>query len=139
MFLNLLVLYLMNQIMIYGHKRCVFSWKVEFYDALWLVNFETHSEWLDKWDGKNHQILTWFHNTCANVIKLDFRRFDTTKEIWDFLESRYSRYEIFWNLVIQSLMIFINFNCLISFIVCNNNQSKPFILIFLNYKSCEIN
>ena len=35
-------------------------------------------------------ILTWFRNTCANVIKLDFRRFDTAIEVWDFLVSRYS-------------------------------------------------
>ena len=42
---------------------------------------EKFTERLEKWDGKNHQILTWFRNTCANVIKLDFRRFDTTKEV----------------------------------------------------------
>ena len=29
-------------------------------------------------------------NTCTNIIKIDFRRFDTVKEVWDFLESRYS-------------------------------------------------
>ena len=33
---------------------------------------EKFTERLEKWDDKNHQILTWFRNTCANVIKLDF-------------------------------------------------------------------
>ena len=51
---------------------------------------EKFIEWLEKLDDKNHQILTWFSNTCANVIKLDFHRFDTTKEVWDFFASRYS-------------------------------------------------
>ena len=45
---------------------------------------------LETLDGKNHQILTWFRNTYANVIKLDLCRFDTAKEVWDFLASRYS-------------------------------------------------
>ena len=42
---------------------------------------EKFTEISDKWDGKNHQILTWFRNTCANVIKLNFRQFDTAKEV----------------------------------------------------------
>ena len=47
-------------------------------------------ERIDKWDCKNHQILTWFRNTCPNVIKLDFQRFDTANKVLDFLESCYS-------------------------------------------------
>ena len=42
---------------------------------------EKFADQLEKWDGKNHQILIWFRNTCANVIKLDFCRFDTAKEV----------------------------------------------------------
>ena len=36
---------------------------------------------LETLDGKNHQILTWFRNTYANVIELDFCRFDIAKEV----------------------------------------------------------
>ena len=42
---------------------------------------ENFIEWLDQWDGMNHPILTWFRNTCANVMKLDLCWFDTTKEV----------------------------------------------------------
>ncbi|KAL0307388.1 UNVERIFIED_CONTAM: hypothetical protein Scaly_2984000 [Sesamum calycinum] len=52
---------------------------------------EKFTDRLEKWDGKNHQILTWFRNTCANVVKLDFRRFDTQK-----------RPGIFWHLITPS-------------------------------------
>ena len=51
---------------------------------------EKFIEQLDKFDGKNHQILTLFHKTCANVIKLVFCHFDTAIEVSDFLASRYS-------------------------------------------------
>ena len=54
---------------------------------------EKFTEQLDTWDGKNHQSLTWFRSTYANVIKLDFCRFDIVKEVWDFLESYYSIYD----------------------------------------------
>lgn len=47
-------------------------------------------ERLVSWDAMNHQIFTWFRNTCDKVIQLDFRHFDTTKEVWEFLKSRYS-------------------------------------------------
>ena len=51
---------------------------------------EKFTERLVSWDGMNHQILTWFRNTCAKVIKIDFRRFDTAQEVWNFLKNRYS-------------------------------------------------
>ncbi|XP_010263725.1 PREDICTED: uncharacterized protein LOC104601921 [Nelumbo nucifera] len=44
------------------------------------------AERIEKWDGKNHQILTRFHNTCIASIKLEFRRYDSSKECepeWD--------------------------------------------------------
>ena len=42
---------------------------------------EKFTKRLKKCYGKNHQISIWFCNTCANVIKLDFYQFDTTKEV----------------------------------------------------------
>ena len=48
------------------------------------------TEQLDKWDGKNHLILTWFLNTYANIIKLGFCQFYTAKKVCDFMASRYS-------------------------------------------------
>ena len=47
-------------------------------------------ERLEDWDAKNHQIITWIHNTCANSISLQFGRFTTAKSLWDFLETRYT-------------------------------------------------
>lgn len=39
---------------------------------------------------KNYHIITWFHNTYAPSIKLQFEHFDTTKEVWDLLSKCYS-------------------------------------------------
>lgn len=36
---------------------------------------------LDDWDSKNHQILTWFCNTCAPSIKVYFGKFKTAKDV----------------------------------------------------------
>ena len=43
---------------------------------------ENFTKRLGMWDGKNHHILNWLrNNTCANIIKLNFCRFDTVKEV----------------------------------------------------------
>lgn len=47
-------------------------------------------ERLEDWDSKNHQILTWIRNTSIPSIKLQFARFETAKEVWDLLSTRYS-------------------------------------------------
>jgi len=47
-------------------------------------------EWLEEWDSKNHQILTWIRNTTITSIKLQFGRFETAQEVWDLLCNRYS-------------------------------------------------
>ncbi|XP_072084390.1 uncharacterized protein [Arachis hypogaea] len=38
------------------------------------------AEKLEDWDIKNHQIITWFHNTSTPGIHLQFGRFETVKE-----------------------------------------------------------
>nr|KYP68702.1 Copia protein [Cajanus cajan] len=44
---------------------------------------------LENWDSKNHQVITWFHNTSSPSIHIQFATYDSAKEIWDFLSSHY--------------------------------------------------
>lgn len=44
---------------------------------------------LQDWDSKNHQILTWIRNTSIPSITLQFARFETDKEVWELLSTRY--------------------------------------------------
>lgn len=50
---------------------------------------EKYGERLEDWECKNHQILTWFRNTIAPSIKVQFGRIQTAKELWDLLQKRY--------------------------------------------------
>ncbi|WOH02105.1 hypothetical protein DCAR_0521493 [Daucus carota subsp. sativus] len=45
---------------------------------------------IEEWDVKNHQAITYFRNSVVSKINLQFGNFDTAKEIWDLLESRYT-------------------------------------------------
>ena len=47
-------------------------------------------ERLADWDCHNHQIITWLRNATSPTISLQYGRFDTAKEIWDFLKTRYT-------------------------------------------------
>jgi len=47
-------------------------------------------ERLEDWECKNHQILTWIRNTSTPSIKNQFARFETAKDVWDLLATRYS-------------------------------------------------
>ena len=44
---------------------------------------------MEDWDSKNHQILTWLCNSSVPAIQVQFTPFDTAKEAWDFLTTRY--------------------------------------------------
>ena len=89
----------MDWIMEFGHKKCqVFLWK------LWHIvtgdirkptkqkGEDDRKFWerLEDWDSKNHQILTWIHNTSIPSIKLQFARFEIAKDVWSLLGKRYS-------------------------------------------------
>ncbi|KAJ4952783.1 hypothetical protein NE237_029615 [Protea cynaroides] len=45
---------------------------------------------LEEWDSKNHQAITWLHNSCVPSINVQFGRYETAKEVWDLLASRYT-------------------------------------------------
>lgn len=55
---------------------------------------DKYGERLEKWDSKNHQIITWIRNTSVTSINLQLGRFQDAespaKEIWEFLKERYS-------------------------------------------------
>ncbi|WOH12602.1 hypothetical protein DCAR_0832108 [Daucus carota subsp. sativus] len=54
---------------------------------------ETDSKFKDRieeWDVKNHQAITFFRNSSVSKINLQFGNYDTAKEIWDLLASRYT-------------------------------------------------
>lgn len=50
---------------------------------------ERFIELLEDWDSKNHQILTWFQNSCSPAIQIQLAPFDTAKEAWNFLATRF--------------------------------------------------
>jgi hypothetical protein len=45
---------------------------------------------LEDWDGVNHQIITWFRNTSTPSVSMEFGDYDTAKDVWDMLTSRYA-------------------------------------------------
>ena len=45
---------------------------------------------LEDWESKHHQIITCFRNTTLPSIHGEFGRFDTAKEVWEFLEARFT-------------------------------------------------
>ncbi|PSR84941.1 Vitellin heavy chain like [Actinidia chinensis var. chinensis] len=58
---------------------------------------ETSTEYierLEEWDSKNHQIITWIRNTSIPSISLQFGRFDTAHDIWDFLATKYTNADL---------------------------------------------
>ena len=50
---------------------------------------DKYIERLEDWDSKNHQIITWLGNTSIPAIHTQFDAFDTAKELWDFLSTRF--------------------------------------------------
>ena len=54
---------------------------------------ETTEKFIERqedWDSKNGDIVTWCRNTSTTSINQQFGRFNTTKEVWDFLKSQYT-------------------------------------------------
>ena len=45
---------------------------------------------LEDWDGVNHQIITWLRNTSTPSVSMEFGGYDTAKDVWDILASRYA-------------------------------------------------
>jgi hypothetical protein len=45
---------------------------------------------LEDWDGINHQIITWLRNTSTPSVSMEFGGYDTAKDVWDILASRYA-------------------------------------------------
>lgn len=44
-----------------------------------------------QWEIDNNKIMTWISNTVSTSINLQFSKFDTAKEIWDFFANRYNQ------------------------------------------------
>ena len=45
---------------------------------------------LEDWDGVNHQIITWLSSTSTPSVSMEFGGYDTAKDVWDMLASRYA-------------------------------------------------
>ena len=45
---------------------------------------------LKDWDGINHQIITWLCNTSTPSVSMEFRGYDTAKDVWNMLASQYA-------------------------------------------------
>lgn len=44
----------------------------------------------EDWDGSNHQIITWLRNTSTPSVHKESGGYNTPKEVWGMLASRYS-------------------------------------------------
>jgi hypothetical protein len=45
---------------------------------------------LEDWDSINHQIITWLRNTSTPSVSMEFRGYDTAKDVWNMLASQYA-------------------------------------------------
>uniref|UniRef100_A0A2N9FKE7 Reverse transcriptase Ty1/copia-type domain-containing protein n=1 Tax=Fagus sylvatica TaxID=28930 RepID=A0A2N9FKE7_FAGSY len=45
---------------------------------------------LEDWDGVNHRIIIWLRNTFTPSVSMKFGGYDTAKDVWDMLASRYA-------------------------------------------------
>ena len=50
---------------------------------------DKYIEKLEDWDNKNHQIITWLGNTSIPATHTQFDTFNTSKELWNFLLTRF--------------------------------------------------
>ena len=97
---NLFIPFFMGPTTIYGFKVLQFfegkkTWRYVTGDVQYpkkvtnevAIKFSKH---LEDWDIKNHQIITWIHNTIVPSIYLQFEEFGTIKEVCDFLAKYYT-------------------------------------------------
>ena len=52
---------------------------------------DKYRELLEKWDTENSRIITWINNSVENKIGMQLAKYDTGKEVWDYLERLYVR------------------------------------------------
>lgn len=62
---------------------------VKAYDPTYAVKHEEYVKNFGKWEVENARILTWFHNSSEPSIGMNFSRYDTAKEVWDYLKRMY--------------------------------------------------
>ncbi|KAL6509554.1 hypothetical protein OROGR_022864 [Orobanche gracilis] len=70
-------------------------WKYISGDALKPVKTDKNEaefeEQLDIWDTNNSKIITWINNSVEHRIGMQLAKFDTAKEVWDYLGKLYVR------------------------------------------------
>ena len=52
---------------------------------------EKYDELLDVWDTNNSKIITWINNSVEHRIGMQLARYETAKEVWDYLQRLYVR------------------------------------------------
>lgn len=55
------------------------------------VNNEKYVEQLDSWGVCNSKIITWINNSVENSIGMQLAKYDTAKEIWEYLGKLYTQ------------------------------------------------
>lgn len=58
---------------------------VEADDPTYVVKHAEYVKNFGKWEVENLQILTWFHNSSEPSIGMNFSKYETAKEVWDYL------------------------------------------------------
>lgn len=48
-------------------------------------------ESMEKWDTNNSKIITWINNSVENKIGMQLAKYDTAKQVWDYLERLFVR------------------------------------------------
>ncbi|CAH9130393.1 unnamed protein product [Cuscuta epithymum] len=55
------------------------------------VDGEKFDELLDVWDTNNSKIITWINNSVEHRIGMQLAKYDTAKQVWDYLQKLYVR------------------------------------------------
>ncbi|CAH9065527.1 unnamed protein product [Cuscuta epithymum] len=50
---------------------------------------KTYATDFAKWERENGKFLTWFHNSSESSIGMNFSKYETTKDVWEYLKNMY--------------------------------------------------
>ena len=52
---------------------------------------ENYMKLVDVWEFDNSKIITWINNSVKHTIGMQLAKFETAKEVWDYLEKLYTQ------------------------------------------------
>ena len=52
---------------------------------------ENYMKLVDVWESDNSKIITWINNSMKHTIEMQLEKFETAKEVWDYLAKLYTQ------------------------------------------------